>query len=90
MFDVLNVSDTHQRAVQLEKQLVHRNTRGVNFGGSGVGTSNNSGRVGGMNFGGFGTGGASSSNSSGRATIPPSTITKPIVRLCLPIQRHQP
>jgi hypothetical protein len=76
MFDVLNVSDAHQRAVQLEKQQVRRNTGGMNFGGSGAGTSNNSGRTGSMSFGGSGTGGASSS-SSRRATIPPSTITKP-------------
>ena len=48
----------------------------MNFGGSGAGTSNNSGRTGNMSFGGSGTAGASSS-SSGRATIPPSTITKP-------------
>jgi hypothetical protein len=44
---------------------------------SGAGTSNNSRRTGNMSFGGSGTGGASSS-SNGRATIPPSTITKPI------------
>ena len=78
MFVVLSVFDAHQRAVQLEKQQVHRNTGGINFGGSGAGTSNNSRRIGNMSFGGSGTGGASN-NSSGRATIPPSTITKPIV-----------
>jgi hypothetical protein len=43
MFDVLSVSDAHQRAVQLEKQQVRRNTGGMNFGGLGAGTSNNSG-----------------------------------------------
>jgi len=75
MFDVLSVSDAHQRAVQLEKQLMRGNTRSMNFGGSNANTSNNSGRTGSMNFGGTSTGGASSSNA--RTTIPPSTTIKP-------------
>jgi hypothetical protein len=77
IFDVLSVSDAHQRAVQLEKQLVRRNTGGLNFGGSGANTSNNSGRTGSMNFGGTGAGSASSSST--RIAIPPSPITKPIM-----------
>jgi len=60
MFDALSVLDAHQRAVQLEKQLVCRNTRGMNFGGSGANTSNKSGRTESMNFGGAG---ASSSSA---------------------------
>jgi len=72
MFDALSVSDAHQRAVQLEKQLVRRNTGGMNFGGSGANTSNNSGRTGSMNFRGVGV-----SSSSARTVVPPSPITKP-------------
>ncbi|XP_034892461.1 uncharacterized protein [Populus alba] len=75
MFDVLGVSDAHQRAVQLEKQLVRRNTGGLNFGGSSANTSNNSGRTGSMNFGGTGAGSANSSST--RTAVPPSPITKP-------------
>jgi len=54
---------------------VRRNTGGLNFGGSGANTSNNSGRTGSMNFGGTGAGSASSSST--RTAIPPSPITKP-------------
>ncbi|KAB5511963.1 hypothetical protein DKX38_028991 [Salix brachista] len=77
MFEILSVSDAHQRAVQLDRQLARRNTGITSFGGSGANTSNVSGRTGNISFGGGSTGGASSSNT--RPAVPPSTFIKPTV-----------
>ncbi|KAF9661013.1 hypothetical protein SADUNF_Sadunf19G0023700 [Salix dunnii] len=58
MLDVLSMSNAHQRVMQLEKQLVRKNTGGMGFRGSAANRSNNSGRTRSMNFRGTGTGGA--------------------------------